>query len=331
MQSRDCTARDEAERLLSIAAGHLESRNLKAARDHALSAQDLDPLLEGADQIVAITDVLLAAEKRVNNHHDWYAILQIERRSEDVDLIKKQYRRLAFSLHPDKNRFHFADQAFKLVADAWSNLSDPQRKSAFDSAFGVYTRVDLVPVRNTRAQTKHQQSQATPSRRSGRDRDPQSKEKESPMVTPEPPRAKNPRFLSFWTACPYCYVLHQYPKVYEGCCLTCQTCNRTFEAVAVRTLPPLVPGKEAYYCCWGVFPVGFANSGMQNGDGNAGKETSNFPKWMPQRGSESVRVEQQPYTRPQRAAVGNAQAANGAASVGSQPRRGRGRPRKNPI
>ncbi|KAK9994659.1 hypothetical protein SO802_024362, partial [Lithocarpus litseifolius] len=86
----------------------------------AILAQETEPLLDGSNQILAVTDVLLAAEKRMNNHHDWYSILQLDRRSDDQELIKKQYRRLVLLLHPDKNKFPLADQAFKLVADAWA-------------------------------------------------------------------------------------------------------------------------------------------------------------------------------------------------------------------
>ena len=38
---------------------------------------------------LAVTDVLLVAEKHMNNHHDWYSILQLDRRSDDQELIKK--------------------------------------------------------------------------------------------------------------------------------------------------------------------------------------------------------------------------------------------------
>ncbi|KAI5339481.1 hypothetical protein L3X38_018753 [Prunus dulcis] len=40
--------------------------------------RDFEKLLDGSDQILAIADVLLAAYKRINNHPDWYTVLQVE-------------------------------------------------------------------------------------------------------------------------------------------------------------------------------------------------------------------------------------------------------------
>ncbi|KAM1695413.1 hypothetical protein ACFX11_029971 [Malus domestica] len=120
--------RVEAERLLGIAEKLLHSWDLSSCRDFANLAQETEPLLEGSDQILAVAYVLLAADKRVNNHPDWYAVLMSDRRSDDLDHIKKSYRRLALLLHPDKNKYAYAEHAFKLVADAWAVLSDPAKK-----------------------------------------------------------------------------------------------------------------------------------------------------------------------------------------------------------
>ena len=116
--------RAKAERLLEISEELLQTRDLTSSCDFAILAQETELLLDGSDQILAITDVLLAAEKRMNNHHNWYSILQLDRRSNDQELIKKQYRKLTLLLHPDKKKFPIADQAFKLVADAWAVLND---------------------------------------------------------------------------------------------------------------------------------------------------------------------------------------------------------------
>ncbi|GFY81350.1 chaperone DnaJ-domain superfamily protein [Actinidia rufa] len=67
---------------------------------------------------------------------------------------------------------------------------------------------------------------------------------------------------NFWTACPFCYNLYEYPRAYVDCCLRCQNCQRAFQAVALATMPPIVPGKEAYYCYPGFFPKAF---GVANG------------------------------------------------------------------
>ncbi|KAL2340000.1 hypothetical protein Fmac_007940 [Flemingia macrophylla] len=198
------SGRGEAERLLAIGEKLLQSRDLSGSRDFAILAQEAEPLLEGSDQILAIADVLLAAEKPVDGaaeHLDWYAILQVERTCEDQDLIRRNYRRLGLLLHPDKNPFTLADQAFKLVSDAWAVLSDPAQKTAYDRAIS------------------------------------------GPAT--------------FWTACPYCYFLYQYPAACLGCCLRCHNCHRSFHGLSIPSLPPLVPDQDAYYCNWGCFPMGF--------------------------------------------------------------------------
>lgn len=213
------TNRAEAERLLEIGEELLQKRDLKGSRELAILVQETEPLLEGSDQILAIVDVLEAAEKplNLNNHHlDWYAILQINRSSQDLNLIKKQYRTLALLLHPDKNPFSFAELAFKLVSDAWAVLSDPAQKAQYDKGFEFENDGALC-------------------------------------------------LEVFWTACPYCYRLYEYAKVYEGCCLMCQNCDKSFHGVSIPSLPPIVPGQEAYYVSWGMFPMGFVFENLGNG------------------------------------------------------------------
>ncbi|PWA42470.1 DnaJ domain-containing protein [Artemisia annua] len=138
------SSQDEADRLLQIANTLLDENDLTAARDFALLAQETDSLLEGSDQITAIVDVLIAANQQINNHHNYYNILQIENnRYNDQDRINQQYHRLAILLHPDNNKFSSAGTAFKLVHDAWDILSHPVKKSTYDNRlFNVFKNHD---------------------------------------------------------------------------------------------------------------------------------------------------------------------------------------------
>lgn len=237
----DAARRSESQRLLAIAAKLLETRDLTGAKDFATSAQDSDPLLDGSDQILAIADVLIAADNKINDKFNWYAILQVTSRCNDVILLKKQYRKLAILLHPDKNKYSYCHEAFRLVSDAWDVVSDSSKKAVYDKEvlFG-----DVAVKLNNKRKIGSENVELKKSS------------------------------VSFWTACPYCYNLHQYPRVYIECCLKCNTCGRAIHAVEVPSLPSVVKGKDSFNCFWGCFPMGYAG-GIGRG---FGKE---FPNWMP--------------------------------------------------
>ena len=63
---------------------------------------------------------------------DYYEILGVSKTSTDVE-IKKAYRKLAIEHHPDKNpNDHTAEDKFKEAAEAYSILSDAQKRAAYD-------------------------------------------------------------------------------------------------------------------------------------------------------------------------------------------------------
>jgi molecular chaperone DnaJ len=63
---------------------------------------------------------------------DYYEVLGVSRDA-DGTLIKKAYRQLAVQFHPDKNRGDkAAEERFKEAAEAYSVLSDPEKRRRYD-------------------------------------------------------------------------------------------------------------------------------------------------------------------------------------------------------
>ncbi|TKY56331.1 DnaJ-like subfamily B member 12 [Spatholobus suberectus] len=262
--------RAEAERLLGIAEKLLQNRDLMGSREFAILAQETEPLLEGSDQILAIVDVLLAADKRVNNHPDWYAVLQVDRRSDDLDLIKKQYRRLALLLHPDKSRFHFADHAFKLVADAWALLSDPVKKAVYDKELSFFSRVDLsVPG--------WVQQEKLPVRRTGPGPGPSARNSAAARDEIHAEENSRRRNSTFWTACPYCYRLYEYPRALRGLLLAVPELREVLSRRG-RSVPPAAgAGSGRVLLLLGVLPHGLRSRQLRfPGEGGCSTAAAGF-------------------------------------------------------
>lgn len=63
---------------------------------------------------------------------DYYTLLEVERTVTSEEL-KKMYRKKALEYHPDRNPGnHEAEEKFKLVAEAYEVISDPQKKQIYD-------------------------------------------------------------------------------------------------------------------------------------------------------------------------------------------------------
>ncbi|XP_010444368.1 PREDICTED: uncharacterized protein LOC104727067 [Camelina sativa] len=236
-----CGNRAVADRWLVTSEKLLASSDLQGAKTFAIRACEADPTrAEAADYILAICDVLLAGETRLghSNLPDWYAVLRLGRLAQNSEHVATQYRRLALLLNPSVNRLPFADRAFKTVSDAWFVLSDPSKKSLYDR------ELQLSQLGQSGFNPQTQQFQWNPSNCTNAAQEQPSSD---PMAT------------SFWTACPYCFVLFEYPKAYEECTLKCQECRRAFQAVTIPKPP--VDGKDdedVYFCSWALFPLGFS-------------------------------------------------------------------------
>ncbi len=63
---------------------------------------------------------------------DFYNVLGVERTAADDD-IKKAYRKLAMTYHPDRNGgSKEAEEKFKAITEAYDVLRDPQKRAAYD-------------------------------------------------------------------------------------------------------------------------------------------------------------------------------------------------------
>jgi molecular chaperone DnaJ len=63
---------------------------------------------------------------------DFYNVLGVERTAADDD-IKKAYRKLAMTYHPDRNNgSKEAEERFKEITEAYDVLRDPQKRAAYD-------------------------------------------------------------------------------------------------------------------------------------------------------------------------------------------------------
>ncbi|KAH7833042.1 hypothetical protein Vadar_002624 [Vaccinium darrowii] len=110
----------------------------------SMVVQQNRPFARRPDQILAIIDILIVSQKRINNHLDYYALLQINYNNNhmNLELIKKHYCYLAFLLNPDKNSTSLRSSltptrialAFCFVA------SDLVKNLSFDNKLNFYSK-----------------------------------------------------------------------------------------------------------------------------------------------------------------------------------------------
>ncbi|KGN46188.1 uncharacterized protein LOC101214527 [Cucumis sativus] len=217
----DCN-KDEAIKAREIAEKKMEGKDFTGARKLVLKAQQLNPDAEYISQMLMVCDVHCAAEKKLfGNEMDWYGILQIEQTANEAT-IRKQYRKYALLLHPDKNKFIGAEAAFKLVGEAQRVLLDHEKRRMHDMR-----RKPAIPFRpphraastfNVGVQANYRSNFTT--------------------FIPQPPPPPQPQGHSgfghnrstFWTVCPFCSVRYQYYKEVVNRSLCCQNCKKPFVA-----------------------------------------------------------------------------------------------------
>ncbi|CAK9253872.1 unnamed protein product [Sphagnum jensenii] len=195
--------REEAVRAREIAERKFAVHDFSGAKKFLIKAQALFPELEGVSQMLAVVDVHSVAAVRVaGNEMNWYGILQVEQLADD-SVIKRQYRKLALLLHPDKNKFAGAEAAFKLIGEAFGVLSDKQKRIAHDIRRRAKVQTH-IPDPKSQFSTRHQKQ---------------------PTHANAPPS-----HLTFWTSCPVCRTNFEYLRTFLDFQLTCQRCHRLFVA-----------------------------------------------------------------------------------------------------
>ncbi|KAG6387058.1 hypothetical protein SASPL_152240 [Salvia splendens] len=195
---------EEALRAKANAEKKFLERDFIGARSYALKAQKMCPELEGISQMVATFGVYVSSEAKAHGELDFYSILGLDP-SAGKSKVKKQYKKMAVLLHPDKNRTVGADGAFRLVSEAWTLLSDTSKRSSYDqrrnlfaagysAGAGAYDNCSKFPPSLTRRDT-------------------------------------------FWTVCTSCHVQYEYLRKYVNKRLSCKNCRGVFVAVETGLSP----------------------------------------------------------------------------------------------
>ncbi|MFS7921834.1 putative DnaJ domain, Chaperone J-domain superfamily [Helianthus anomalus] len=187
-------AKETAEKLFLM-------KDFTGAKQFALRAQTLCPQLEGISQMVATFEIYAAATTtNMNREVDFYSVLGLDP-SADKSIVKKRYKKMAVLLHPDKNKTVGADEAFKLVSEAWAVLSDNVKRSSYDAKRNKHLSAAGY---NTSGVSGSEAS---------------------------------PRLDTFWTVCTSCRVQYEYLRKYVNKRLSCKNCRGVFVAVETGAAP----------------------------------------------------------------------------------------------
>lgn len=272
--------KDDAIKAKQIAERKFSANDLEGAKRFALKAQNLYPGLEGISQMLATLDVYAAAENPVLGEADFYGVLGVTPQSDD-DTIRKQYRKLALMLHPDKNKSIGAEGAFKLISVAWNLLSDKNKRASYDAkwkSMGFSQKVkpssqgsSVPPGSNgfynfAKATMSNAKVNKKTSRANG---------------SSVPGSSLKADKETFWTACHRCKMRYEYSRDYLDQNLKCPNCHEGF--YAKETPPPVVLNGSGSLKHWGNSQQEVSSKSSYN----AGYNTDNF-QWTPFSGAAGV-------------------------------------------
>ncbi|XP_072964550.1 uncharacterized protein [Typha angustifolia] len=226
--------KDEALRAKEIAEKKFTAKDIAGAKKFAIKAQTLFPALEGINQMIATLDVYLASEVNVSGEKDWYRILCLSASADD-DTVKKQYRRLALQLHPDKNKSIGAEGAFQLISEAWNVLSDKSKRMSYDQKRNA--KVFQKNFQEKKGSTIPSTSNGFYNFAANVSSKPRAhRHTASAIPATAAPSPRPPKSNTFWTSCNQCKMQYEYLRVYLNHNLLCPNCHEPF--IAAETGAP---------------------------------------------------------------------------------------------
>ncbi|MCD7468716.1 hypothetical protein HAX54_007134 [Datura stramonium] len=280
--------KDEAFRAKNIAERKFEQKDYAGAKKFALKAQALYPGLDDLTQMLTTLDVYISAENKISGEVDWYGVLGVSPSADD-ETVRKQYRKLALILHPDKNKSVGAEGAFKLLSEAWSLLSDKSKRLAYNQRRSSKGFQQKVPVHSggPSAPPRNGFHNFTSRTNSG----PKAQKNASRMSSSSVNSSSNQRSDTFWTICHRCKMHYEYLKMYLNHTLLCPNCHEAF--MATETSPPYNHTKSSnstgqWHQNLGThapngnqFPVGRnASAGRTAGSAAASSNTANYSNFQ---------------------------------------------------
>ncbi|KAG2300173.1 hypothetical protein Bca4012_011768 [Brassica carinata] len=239
--------RDEALRAKGLAEDWMSKSDFPTARRVAVKAQKMDETLENISHMIMVCDVHCAALEKSGDETDWYKILQVEQSADD-STIKKQYRKFALHLHPDKNKLPGAEAAFKMIGEAQRVLLDKDKRRLHDMKRKPFKR-HAPGVSSYQPQPQQQNAPAAP--RAFYTAPVFNAARSSFTNQPKPQAQRQPTGFSesrtFWASCAFCHIKHECVKEFLHKQVICPSCGK--QSVAFQTAfqaPPVQPTFSFY-------------------------------------------------------------------------------------
>ncbi|KAL9290509.1 putative DnaJ domain, Chaperone J-domain superfamily [Arabidopsis thaliana] len=242
--------RDEALRAKDLAEGLMKKTDFTAARKLAMKAQKMDSSLENISRMIMVCDVHCAAtEKLFGTEMDWYGILQVEQIANDV-IIKKQYKRLALLLHPDKNKLPGAESAFKLIGEAQRILLDREKRTLHDNKRKTWRKPAAPPYKAQQMPNYHTQPHFRASVNTRNIFTELRPEIRHPFQKAQAQPAAFTHLKTFGTSCVFCRVRYEYDRAHVNKEVTCETCKKRFTAFEepLQNAPQAKGPSQTTYC-----------------------------------------------------------------------------------